>query len=106
MHKRKQTDGTTTVGELAILASNVGLVEQSDEGRQAFLAWYANDAKAARKAVFSKAAARRVQASAGKAAAASTGKASAQRQYPQGWLAAAGIGGRRGQGARVTEGRD
>ena len=63
MSKRKQTDGTTTIGELAILASSVGLVEKSDDGRQAFSAWWANDPKAARKALFSRVAARRVAAS-------------------------------------------
>jgi hypothetical protein len=101
---RKQ-NGTTTVTELSQLAASVGLVENSESGRQAFCAWYATDAKAARKAVFAKTAARRVAASAKAAAAASTGSTSA-RQYPGGWLAAAGIGGRRGKGARVTEGRD
>jgi hypothetical protein len=62
MPKRRQ-NGTTTVPELAILASNVGLVEDTEQGRQAFTAWYATDQKAARAALFARAAARRVAAS-------------------------------------------
>lgn len=62
MPKRRQ-NGTITVPELAILASNVGLVENTEQGRQAFVAWFATDQKAARAAVFARAAARRVAAS-------------------------------------------
>jgi hypothetical protein len=101
----KRRNGTTTVGELAVLASSVGLVEKSEQGRQAFCAWYANDAKAARAEVFRRVSARRVAASAKAAAAASTGSTSAG-QYPRGWLAAAGIGGRRSKSTRITEGND
>lgn len=92
-------NGTTTVKELAILASSCGLVEKSEHGRQAFAAWFANDPKAARKELFTRVAARRVTASAAKAQTPAT-------KYPGGWLRAAGVGGRRGTGARVTEGRD
>ena len=102
----KRRNGTTTVGELAILASSVGLVEKSEQGRQAFCAWYANDQKAARAELFKRVAARRVQASAKASAAASTGSASAGQQYPRTWLRASGIGGRRGKGTRITEGND
>jgi ABC-type phosphate/phosphonate transport system substrate-binding protein len=101
----KRTNGTTTVGELAILASSVGLVEKSESGRQAFCAWYAVDQKAARKELFSRVAARRVAASASKAAAASTASTSAGL-YPRGWLAAAGVRARRSKGARITEAGD
>lgn len=101
MNMRKQ-NGTTTYGELAILASSVGLVEKTDEGHDAFVAWLANDPKAARKAVFTRVAARRVAASAAKSAP----PAAPAQEYPRGWLRASGIGGRRGQGARITEGRD
>lgn len=101
----KRRNGTTTVSELAILASSVGLVEKSEQGRQAYCAWYANDQKAARAELFKRVAARRVAASAQAAAAASTGSTSAG-QYPRGWLAAAGIRGRRGKGTRITEGND
>jgi hypothetical protein len=93
---RNQTDGTTTVAELSILASSCGLVENTDDGRQAFSAWWANDPKAARKALFTRVAARRVAASASKAAAASPGSTSAGL-YPRGWLRAAGVRGQRGQ---------
>lgn len=93
---RKQ-NGTATVGQLAILASSVGLVEKSEQGRQAYAAWFANDPKAARAALFTRVAARRAAASKAQAAA---------KQYPGGWLAAAGIGGRRGKAPRITEGRD
>jgi hypothetical protein len=93
------------VGDLAVLAGAVGLVEKSQEGQDAFLAWWNIDQKAARKALFSRVAARRAQASARQAQARQQQAVSA-RQYPGGWLAAAGIGGRRGKGPRVTEGRD
>ena len=58
MAMRKQ-NGTATRDELAILASSCGLVENSEQGRQAFCAWWANDQKAARKALFTRVAARR-----------------------------------------------
>lgn len=47
MHKKNGVQ----VCDLAVLASSVGLVENSDDGRQAFCAWWANDNKAARKAL-------------------------------------------------------
>jgi hypothetical protein len=100
---RKQDNGMTTHRELAILAASVGLVEKTDEGRQAFTAWLTNDNKAARKALFSRVAAQRVAASATKATAPST-------NYPRAWLRAAGIGGRRATAgarrARITEAND
>ncbi len=99
MNMRKQ-NGTTTVKELAILAGSSGLVANAEDGRQAFCAWWAKDQKAARNALFTPVAARRVAASAAKGAAAPA------RKYPRGWLRAAGIGGRRGQGTRITEGND
>lgn len=102
---RKQANGTATVDQLAILASSVGIVEKSEQGRQAYCAWYANSPKEARAEVFRRVAARRVAASAKAAAATGTGNTSAG-QYPPGWLAAAGIGGRRGKGTRVTEAGD
>ncbi len=98
MSLRKQ-NGTTTVKELAILAGSSGLVANTEDGRQAFCAWWANDPKAARKALFSRVAARRVAAS---AAAVPT---SPPQEYPRGWLRAAGVLGRV-KGARITEGRD
>jgi hypothetical protein len=52
-------NGTATYDQLAILASSVGLVEKTDEGRQAFVAWLSTDQKAARKALFGRVAARR-----------------------------------------------
>lgn len=58
----KQRTSGVKVGDLAVLASSVGLVENSDDGRQAFCAWFANDQKAARKALFSRVAARRAAA--------------------------------------------
>lgn len=122
---RNKTDGTTTVKELAILASSCGLVEKSDEGRKAFEAWWANDPKAARKALFSRVAARRVAASAAKAQAPATqypsgwrrpagiGAPAAQatatpatKKYPGNWLRGSAIPGPRVNGTRVTEARD
>lgn len=97
---------TTTVGELAILAASCGLVANTDDGRKAFCAWYANDQKAARKALFSRVAARRVAASAKAAATAGTGSASAGQQYPAAWAHRARVAaasGRRGKGVRITE---
>lgn len=102
---RKQTNGTTTIGELAILAGSIGLVENTEDGRQAFSAWWANDKAAARKALFSRVAARRVAASASKAAGTGSGKASAGAQptaYPKSWGrrtlgAASGLRVQRGQ---------
>jgi hypothetical protein len=104
MARRRQDNGTTTVRELAILAASVGLVEKTDEGKQAFTAWLANDEKAARKALFSRVAAQRVFASAAKATAPS-------KKYPATWLRAAGIRPARGSAttrtrARITEGND
>lgn len=93
-------NGTATVGQLAILASSCGLVANTAEGRQAYAAWLANDPKAARKALFTRVAARRVAASGTKASAAPP------KQYPQAWLRAAGIGGRRGNAPRISEGND
>lgn len=81
MHKNPNT----TVGELAILASSVGLVEKSQDGRTAFAAWWAADQAGARKALFARVEARRVAA----AKPAPTRKPDA-RLYPTGWLAAAG----------------
>lgn len=52
-------NGTATYGELAILASSVGLVDKTEEGRAAFVAWLGTDQKAARKALFTRVAARR-----------------------------------------------
>jgi hypothetical protein len=105
MARRRQDDGKTTVRELAILASNCGLVDKSDEGKRAFTAWLANDPKAARKALFSRVAAQRVAASAAEATA-------PPKNYPQTWLRAAGIGNRRATAAagarraRITEAGD
>lgn len=98
MNMRKQ-NGTATVKELAILAGSTGLVANTEDGRQAFAAWWANDSKAARAALFSRVAARRVAASAAKTAAPA-------QEYPRGWLRAAGLGGRRGQGTRITQASD
>jgi hypothetical protein len=56
-------NGTATYDQLAILASSVGLVEKTNEGRQAFVAWLSTDQKAARAALFGRVAARRVAAS-------------------------------------------
>ncbi len=99
MGMRKQSG--VKVGDLAVLAGTVGLVEKSQEGEDAFLAWWNKDQKAARAALFSRVSARRVAAAnAAKAAAAPA------QEYPRGWLRAAGVGGRRGQGTRITEGRD
>lgn len=94
---RKQ-NGTATVKELAILAGSSGLVANTEDGRQAFAAWWANDPKAARAALFTRVAARRVAASAAPAAPA--------QEYPRSWLRAAGIGGRRGQGTHITQSGD
>lgn len=96
---------TVTTQELAILASSCGLVANTDDGRQAFTAWLAKDQKAARKALFTRVAARRAAASAAAKASASP--------YPRGWapkaakrassVRSAGVSGRR---ARITEGND
>lgn len=61
MGKHKQGSGVT-VGDMAVLAANVGLVEASEQGKQAFLAWWNADQKAARGALFSRVEARRVAA--------------------------------------------
>ncbi len=55
----RKKNGTAKLGDLAILASSVGLVEQSEQGQQAFCAWLATDPKAARRALFARVAARR-----------------------------------------------
>ncbi len=103
--------GTTTkratvyASELAILAGSVGLVENTEDGRKAFSAWLACDQKAARAALFKRVAARRAAASAARGRGGQQQAASA-RQYPTGWLRAAGKGTRRGKGVRITEGSD
>lgn len=86
--RTQQNPRATTFAELAILASSVGLVENSEAGRQAFTAWLAKDQKTARKELFAKVNARRVAASAAKA------KTAQATQYPAGWLRAAGVGAR------------
>lgn len=55
----RQTNGATTTGEFAVLAASVGIVENTEVGRAAFLAWFAQDQKAARAEVFKRVAARR-----------------------------------------------
>lgn len=52
----------TTVGDLAVLAGAVGLVEKSPQGEDAFVAWWNQDQKGARAALFSRVAARRAAA--------------------------------------------
>lgn len=96
---RKRSSGIK-VNDLAVLAGSVGLVEKSDDGKQAFLAWYANDQKACRKALFARVEARRVAASATAAAAATSGSTSAE--YPASWArrvlsATSGVRVQRGQ---------
>jgi hypothetical protein len=76
---------STTYAELAILAGSVGVTANTEAGRQVFVDWLKVDQTAARAALFSRVAARRVAASAAKAAAAPV------EQYPAGWLAAAGV---------------
>ncbi len=86
--------------ELSILASRVGLVDESDAGRASFAAWLGTDQQAARKALFGRVAAQRVAASAtqarsisarvaAEAPAASTGGPTA---YPAGWAKSRAIG--------------
>jgi hypothetical protein len=72
-----------TAQELAILAGSCGLVANTEDGRRAFSAWLAQDQKAARKALFTRVAARRAAASA------SAAKASEAKAYPQTWAAKA-----------------
>ncbi len=60
----RKKNGYATYSELALLASSVGLVEKSEQGRQAQYAWLAADEKGARAALFSRVAASRVAASA------------------------------------------
>lgn len=110
MKSGRKQNSTTTVGELAILASSCGLVARDEQGRQAYVAWHANDPKAARAALFTRVAARRVAASAAKSAASAKEypaswarqsgyitRAAAKPpiivdgQYPAGWLRAAGV---------------
>lgn len=50
---------TFTYKELGVLAGTVGLVEKSQAGQDAFEAWWKNDTKAARAALFSRVVARR-----------------------------------------------
>jgi hypothetical protein len=52
------------VGDLAVLAGTVGLVEKSPDGEDAFLAWWNQDQKGARAALFSRVSARRAAAAA------------------------------------------
>ena len=77
------------VGDLAVLAGTVGLVDNSDDGRNAFLAWYANDQRAARKALFSRVEARRVAAASTPrtitAAEAQAARSGESTNYPANW---------------------
>lgn len=102
----RKRNGTATVEQLAVLASSVGLVDKSEQGRKAYAAWFANDPKAARKALFSRVAERRVAASGAKSAAPASGAPAQAKQYPRTWLRAAGVGVRRGNGPRISEGND
>lgn len=86
---RKQ-NGTVSYEHLAILAGSVGLVENTEDGRQAFTAWLGKDLKAARKALFTRVAARRVAASAKAsrsmtAAEAQAGRTGHPTTYPAAW---------------------
>ncbi|MCW2751862.1 MAG: hypothetical protein JWR83_2972 [Aeromicrobium sp.] len=95
---------TEVAGELAILAGKCGLVANSNEGRQAYGAWLANDHTAARKALFSRVAAQRAAAAAPKVLAERVA-AAPPTKYPTNWLRAAGVraGGQRG---RITQASD
>ena len=96
---------TEVAGELAILAGKCGLVANTNEGRQAYSVWLANDHTAARKALFSRVAAQRVTAAAPKALAerrAAPKAAAPSTKYPTNWLRAAGVRAG-GQRARITQ---
>jgi hypothetical protein len=95
-------NGSATYDQLAILASSVGLVEKTDEGRQAFVAWLSTDQKAARKALFGRVAARRVAASGTRsitAAEAQAARSGEPTTYPASWRGRA-----RGAAASVRAG--
>jgi len=96
----RKKNGSATYNELAVLASAVGLVENTDEGRKAFTAWMSSDLKAARKALFSRVATRRAAASAAKApthrpinAAEAQGlRTGESTRYPQAWAKGRSLG--------------
>ncbi len=107
-----QDDRRVTVLDLARLAGTVGLCPNTDEGRSAFTAWMARDPKPARKAIFDRVEARRVAASADQhpvswlkrttpaTPVVAATVAAPSKDYPAGWLRAAGI--RRGSAAKAT----
>jgi hypothetical protein len=101
-------NGTATASELAILASSCGLVENTSEGRQAFSAWLAKDQKAARKALFTRVAARRAQAPTHRpinAAEAQALRSGESTRYPQSWTQGRSLGAAsvvRGSGLKPT----
>jgi len=106
---------SATYAELAILASSCGLVENSEAGRQAFVAWMSSDLKAARKALFNRVSARRLEAqkaaakhpayrpiNAAEAQALRTGEST---RYPQHWAQGRSLGAAssvRGTGLKPT----
>ncbi|WP_420451561.1 hypothetical protein [Ilumatobacter sp.] len=112
MARKVSSRNGTTTRDLAILASNVGLVQDTDAGRQAFEKWFAEDPAVARQALFSQVRARRVAASSPTPSndypsnwrpGVRATEPSATTQYPSSWRRAAGIGGRR---KRITTARD
>ena len=106
MRKQGGVKFSEVASELAILASKCGLVANTNEGRQAYSVWLANDHMAARKALFSRVAAQRATAAAPKALAERvTAPKAAATEYPTNWLRAAGVraGGQRG---RITQASD
>jgi hypothetical protein len=119
MRKQGGVKVSEVADELAALAGKCGLVANTDEGRQAFGAWLANDHRAARKALFGRVAAQRAAATKATAPSkkypmgwlrasgvrAGAAKASAAQNYPTGWLRAAGVRAG-GQRARITQAGD
>lgn len=104
---------SATYGELAVLASSVGLVEKSEAGRQAFVAWMSSDLAGARKALFQRVETRRVAAAKAKAPAyrpINAAEAQALRtgestRYPQHWTNGRSLGAAsvvRGTGLKPT----
>jgi hypothetical protein len=93
MGKSRQKSSGMTVGDMAVLAGNVGLVANDDQGRQAFLAWWGTDEKACRAALFSRVEARRIAAAKAKAstprtitaAEAQAGRSGEPTTYPASW---------------------
>lgn len=90
MHKQKSNG--VKFGDLAILAGQIGLVADNEQGREGFVSWLARDQKGAREALISRVEARQFAAAKPAptprtmtAAEAQAGRSGESMRYPANW---------------------